>query len=122
MLEVEGPFGFGFRALEMGEHPTEGEARFDDARATMTAPRLAAIPLLQAGFTLPIRDVAAAEEGRAVLDYGPPVKAAVAVARLEEQLVFQGSKALGVAGLMTAPGHKEASWATGRRWGSRWTT
>jgi uncharacterized linocin/CFP29 family protein len=104
VLEIEGPLGFGFRAMEMGEHTTEGEGRFEEARATMTAPRLAAIPLLQASFTLPIRDVAAAEEGRAVLDCGPAAKAAVAVARLEEQLVFHGSKALGAAGLMTASG------------------
>jgi uncharacterized linocin/CFP29 family protein len=104
VLAIEGPFGFGLRTMEMGEHGTEGEAAFAEARAGMTAPRVTAIPLLKASFVLPVRDVAAAEEGRAVLDSGPAAKAAVAVARLEEQLIFQGSRALAVQGLMTARG------------------
>jgi len=103
LLEIEGPFGFGFRSMEMGERSAAGEASFAGARATITATHMVPIPLLQAGFTLPVRDVAAAEEGHALLDVGPVAKAAVACARLEEELVFHGNRALGIEGLLTSP-------------------
>jgi uncharacterized linocin/CFP29 family protein len=103
LLETYGPFGFGTRTLDHKEHTASAEATFGDARASMTAPRTTPIPLIYAGFRLSIREIAAAEERGTLLDLDAPAKAAVACARLEDQLIFSGNKDLGIEGLLTTP-------------------
>lgn len=67
------------------------EATFGDARALMTAPEITPIPLIYSGFTLAIREVAAAEERGSLLDLDAPAKAAIACSRLEDSLIFNGN-------------------------------
>ena len=70
----------------------------------MTAAPTSPVPLLHAEFTLAIRDVAAVEERGAPIHLGAAANAATGCARLEDQLVFEGDKSLGMEGLLTARG------------------
>jgi uncharacterized linocin/CFP29 family protein len=104
VLDVVGPLGFATRVLDLGEHPADAKATFHDAAAGITAPATLPIPLLHAEFALPIRSLAAAEEGKAPLDTAGAAMAAIACARLEDELIFHGNKALGISGLLSGPG------------------
>ncbi|MFQ6097122.1 MAG: family 1 encapsulin nanocompartment shell protein [Armatimonadota bacterium] len=104
LLELVGPLGFETRALDRGEGAADVEEAFGGASAAMTAPRTTPIPLLHSEFRLPIRSVAAAEATKAPLDLSAAANAAIACARLEDALVFHGSKALDIEGLLTASG------------------
>ncbi len=104
LLPVVGPFGLGARTLEQGERPVEAKAEYAGATATMTAPAAVPVPLLQVEFSLPLRDLAAAEERTGLLELGPAARAGIACARLEDQLLFEGQRKLGIEGLLTAKG------------------
>lgn len=103
LLEIQGPFGLGLRTLDHKERGTSAEASFGDAKARMSAPETTAIPLIYSDFTLSIREIAALEERGSLLDLDAPAKAAIACSRLEDSLIFGGSKELQIDGLMTAP-------------------
>jgi len=103
LLEIHGPFGLGTRSLDHKERATTAEATFGEARASMSAPHITPIPMISAGFALSIREIAAAEERGSLLDLEAPAKAAIACARLEDQLIFNGNKDLGIDGLLTTP-------------------
>jgi uncharacterized linocin/CFP29 family protein len=103
LLEIYGPFGLGTRMLDHKEKEVAAEAMFGDARALMTAPEITPIPLIYSGFTLAIREVAAAEERGSLLDLDAPAKAAIACSRLEDSLIFNGNADLRIEGLLTTP-------------------
>jgi len=104
LLDIYGPLGFGTRSLDHEERPVAAEASFGDARASMSAPQTSPIPLIYSEFTLAVREVAAAEERGSLLDLDAPARAAIACARLEDTLIFQGNRDLGIGGLLTTPG------------------
>lgn len=101
-IAIEGPHGLGVQALPLAdEHTPDGHA----------VARLLPLHYLFRTFDLSLRDIAAYEREPLLLDAGPAARAAIEVARAEEDLVFGGTK--GTPGLTTAPGihrHKLASW------------
>lgn len=112
-LEVEGPFGLGLTALELGaddycKTPAEHEAGAVVSKAI-------AVPMLRKSCRLSTRRLAAH------LDKGLPLSlleiedAAEAVALREENFVYFGQADFGLEGLLTARGHKEVQ-------GSDWST
>jgi uncharacterized linocin/CFP29 family protein len=103
LLDIHGPFGLGTRTLDHKEREIGHEATFGDARARMTAPDTTPIPLIYSRFELAIREVAAAEEKGSLLDLDAPARAAIACARLEDDVIFNGSPDLRIDGLLTAP-------------------
>ena len=98
LLEIVGPLGLGVRTIGKAERAAEGEATFHQARATLSSAATLSLPLLQSSFTLAIRDLAAAEEVGNPLDLAEPALAAIATARLEDQLVFWGNPELQIDG------------------------
>ena len=103
VLELVGPLGLGVQVIPRGEQCAETEVRFRDTAAGMTVPQSLPLPMLHAEFALSIRAIAATEETKAPLDLAPAVMAAIACARLEDELVFQGNGALGIEGLLSSP-------------------
>jgi len=104
LLEITGPLGLGVRSVEQGERAVGGEVTFGSAKAALSAANAQPIPLLHAEFAIPIRDVAAAEERGVQLELRQAVDAAVAAAHLEDSLIFEGHKELGIPGLLNVPG------------------
>ncbi len=108
LLDITGPYGLGLRAIEQGEEDTGLEITRGEAAATLAAGRTHPIPLLQSAFTIPIRDIAAAEERGIPLELGQAAGAGAATAQLEDTLIFHGSKQLGIHGVLGTPGVSKA--------------
>jgi uncharacterized linocin/CFP29 family protein len=104
LLEVQGPLGFGVRAVGRLESELGNTATFHDITATATSAPALPIPLIRAGFSLPVRDVAAAEEAGNPISLARVAIAAIAAARLEDQLIFFGNQSAGIDGLVNVPG------------------
>ena len=62
------------------------------------------LPLLETMFSLSVRDIAAFEGTGFSLNTAEIAKAAMAAAAAEDDLIFQGNKALGIEGLFSANG------------------
>jgi len=104
VLNVEGTYGMGLKAVPRGDSPVEQKA---SAGVRMLSSSVLPLAMLQAEFTMGMRDVAAFEQSGLPLDLKAPAEAAIAVARQEDDLIFAGLKPLGMYGLMNAAGsHK----------------
>ena len=104
VLHVEGTFGLGLKAIPRNDAPVEQKGAGDVAVMSSAVLPLA---MLQGGFSLGMRDLAAFEQSGLPLDVAAPAEAAIAVARQEDALIFGGSKPLGMQGLLNAAGsHK----------------
>lgn len=101
-LDLDGPYGLGLTSLEAGPETTAEDG--SDELATTIGSRALPVPLLQRSFSLSRRRI----EGH--LDLGLPLDlraaedAAEAVARREEQVIYNGVPELGLEGLLTASG------------------
>lgn len=100
-LDVDGPYGLGLTALEVGDETVQPADRED---AVAVVGRAIPMPQLAKSFRLSVRRVVSALEGRQPLDLGPAAEAAEAVARREEHLIYHGQPDLHLFGLLTAPG------------------
>lgn len=103
-LDVEGPFGLGLTSIEIGEdgycrQPADGEAGAVVGRAVP-------VPMIRRSFPLSLRRLASVESGGQPLNLAAAEDAAEAVARREEEIVYYGQRDFGLAGLLTATGHK----------------
>ncbi len=101
LLHVDGPFGLGLKSLS-GPDSDVGEAAAENV--TVAASPATPVALIHSGFTLSAREIAAFEESGLPFDLRAAAAAALACARQEDALIFSGSKALGVQGLVTAKG------------------
>ena len=104
-LDLEGPFGVGLTAIELGEDdycrtPKEGEAGAIMGRAI-------AVPMLRRSFRLSIRRVAAHVENGQPLDLKPAEDAAEAVADREEEFIYYGQADRQLPGLLTQAGRQQ---------------
>lgn len=108
LLHIEGPYGLGLKMV-----PT------DDAVIAEGAPEVVAstsipLALIRTTFTLGARDLASYERDGVALDLANVAQAAMACARLEDDLIFNGSKALKATGLLNTAGNnkvKLSAWA-----------
>jgi uncharacterized linocin/CFP29 family protein len=110
LLHVEGPYGLGFKAMPGPDQVVEGGA---EGGVEVVSSAAKPVALIRKGFRLSARDIAAFEEQGVPLDLGAAADAAMACARQEDQLLFNGSKALAVQGLLNAKGtvsHDLKSW------------
>lgn len=108
LLELEGPFGYALKSVPMPDQVVA------DADATVTCGSVLPVPVIETGFTLGARDLATFEKSGFSLEMSAVAKAAIAAAAAEDRLVLEGSKELGIPGLMTADGVqsiKISSWA-----------
>jgi len=110
-LEVDGPYGPGLTSIEIGNdeycrQPEAGEAGAVVGRAV-------SVPMIRKEFLLSVRRVAGYVENGLPLDLTPVGDAAEAVARREEEFIYQGNLDFGVPGLLTAQGggtHQGGDW------------
>lgn len=95
ILELEGPYGLGMKSV-----PMKDEATASGLVVSKTLP----LAMIQEAFDLGARDLANYEKEGITLDRSAVAEAAIAVARQEDELVFQGSDELDVPGLLTVDG------------------
>lgn len=102
LLHVEGPYGLGLKAVPGPDEEIEESGTEDGV--SVLASREMPVARIEGGFTLPVRDIAAYESTGLPFDVSRAATAAMACARQEDALLFNGSKALGTEGLLTAKG------------------
>ncbi len=101
LLHTISPDGLGLKTLPFRDTPVSGRTV---EGVTVSSSCMIPVAMIQSEFSLSIRDVAAFEEARVPLDVNPVVKAALAVARQEDQLIFEGLPPLSTVGLLNTPG------------------
>ncbi|MFW5724725.1 MAG: family 1 encapsulin nanocompartment shell protein, partial [Halochromatium sp.] len=101
-LDLDGPYGLGLTSLEAG--PETIAADGGDELATTIGSRALPVPLLQHAFSLSHRRVEGHLGLGLPLDLRAAEDAAEAVARREEQVIYNGVPELGLEGLLTASG------------------
>ncbi|MHB0856832.1 MAG: family 1 encapsulin nanocompartment shell protein [Anaerolineae bacterium] len=89
LLPIEGPYGLGLKTVALED--------VQDASGFTTS-RVLPVTLIQRELSLSMRDLAAFDRDQVTLFTRPVVEAAMEVARLEDQLVFNGAP--GVPGLL----------------------
>src|SRR5205823_11500999 len=103
-LDLEGPFGVGLTTIEVGNDDYCRQPGPDEAGAIMG--RAIPLPMIRKSFQLSIRRVAAHVQNGQPLDLSPAQDAAEAVANREEEMIYGGQTALGLAGLLSIEGHQ----------------
>src|SRR5205085_5610920 len=111
-LDLEGPFGVGLTTIEVGNDDYCRQPGPDEAGAVMG--RAIPLPMLRKSFQLSIRRVAAHIDNGQPLDLNPAQNAAEAVADREEEMIYRGQPAFGLAGILTMDGRQQVE-------GSDWT-
>ncbi len=103
-LDVDGPYGVGLTALELGAEEFCRQPEPDEAGAVISSMRALPVPLIRKTFMLSVRRIVAAEELGAPLDLTAAEEAGQAVAAREEEFIYAGSKAAGLEGLLGIAG------------------
>src|SRR5438067_9113930 len=111
-LDLEGPFGVGLTAIEVGNDDYCRQPGPDEAGAVMG--RAIPLPMLRKSFQLSIRRVSAYVQNGQPLDLNPAQEAAEAVADREEEMIYSGQPSFGLQGLLSMEGRQEIA-------GSDWT-
>ncbi|MBA2492139.1 MAG: encapsulin, partial [Gammaproteobacteria bacterium] len=101
-MDLEGPYGVGMTSLEVGADDFCREPADDEAAAVLS--RAISVPMLRKNFKLSIRQVEAHLHMGQRFESSPIEDAAEAVARREEDFIYNGSPSFGVEGLLTARG------------------
>jgi uncharacterized linocin/CFP29 family protein len=104
-LAVEGPFGPGLTAIEVGNDGYCRQPAADEAGAVIG--RAISVPMLRKAFLLSVRRVAAHRDNGQPLNLAAVEAAAEAVAAREEEILYQGQADFGLAGLLTADGRQQ---------------
>ena len=103
-LAVEGPFGPGLTALELGTDDYCRDPGPDEAGAIVS--RAVSVPMLRKSCRLSARRLAAHLDKGMPLSLAEVEDAAEAVARREEEFVYAGQADFGLEGLLSAKGRK----------------
>jgi|YNPNPStandDraft_1061719.scaffolds.fasta_scaffold00012_42 uncharacterized linocin/CFP29 family protein len=98
ILDVEGPYGLGLKSV-----PLEDQIDVDGEVKVVTSEVLP-LSLIQTTFTLGARDIATFEESGFSLDSGSVAEAAMAIAAMEDSLIYEGNEKVAVEGLLNAAG------------------
>jgi uncharacterized linocin/CFP29 family protein len=104
-LDLEGPFGVGLTTIEVGNDDYCRQPGPDEAGAVMG--RAIPLPMLRKSFRISIRRIAAHVQNGQPLDLNPAQEAAEAVADREEEMIYSGQPAFGLAGMFTVDGRQE---------------
>jgi uncharacterized linocin/CFP29 family protein len=103
-LDVDGPYGMGLTALELGAEDFCRQPEADEAGAVLSSTRALPVPMIRKTFKLSMRRIVAAEELGAPLDLTAAEEAGEAVAAREEEFIYAGSKASELEGLLGITG------------------
>ena len=113
-LTLFGPIGAGAQSINIDSRDKTED--FDDGVVRTTGRSYAEIPQIYDDFFLLWRDIEASDKADYPVDLASAMSAAESVARREDKLIFFGNQALGVSGIMNAPGAnkvKRGDWKTG---------
>ena len=102
-LDVEGPFGVGLTAIEVGDDQYR-EPQPNEAGAVIS--RTVPVPMLRRSFRLSIRRIASHVEYGQAVNLAPVEDAAEAVADAEERVAYLGQPDFGLPGLLTVEGRQ----------------
>lgn len=98
ILDIEGPYGLALKVIPVRDRVvSEGPTR-------LVSTDVLPVPMLETGFTLGVRDMAAYEENGFAPDTEPLARAVTDLADMEDALIFEGNKKLGITGLMNSSG------------------
>ncbi len=98
LLDIEGPYGVELKSIPLGDKLTpSGDLSI---AASVSIP----VPMLQVKFSLNQRDMAAFETSGMPFDASAITQAAFTLAAAEDALIFEGSKTLGISGLLNSTG------------------
>ncbi len=100
-LDLEGPYGVGLTSVETGSESFCRPAEAGAAR--VVASRSIAVPVLHQSFEISVRRLDGHLRMGLPLDLNPVEEAAEAVARREDQIIYQGIPELGIQGLLNTP-------------------
>jgi uncharacterized linocin/CFP29 family protein len=106
-LDIEGPYGLGLTALELGADDYCREPAGDEAGAVVS--RAIAVPMLRKSFRLSTRRLAAYLDKSMPVSLAEVEDAAEAVARREEEFIYFGQTDFGIEGLLTASGRQQVT-------------
>lgn len=95
LLQLEGPYGLGLKSVPLKDEKTE-----PGLMPGVIASQVLPVVLIQEEFALGTRDLANYEREGITLDRSAVADAAVACARREDDLIFNGNAELGVPGLL----------------------
>lgn len=110
-LDLEGPYGIGLTAIEVGTDDYCRQAGEDEAGAILS--RAISVPMLRKACQLSIRRAEAHLNMGQPLDLTSVEDAAEAVAHREEEFIYYGQPDFGLEGLLTAKGRstvKSGDW------------
>jgi len=102
VVDVSGPHGYRMSALDLGRtRPPE------DAGDGVTAAVRQVLPLveLRCSFEISWDEIDAIDRGAPAIDLEPATRAALAAARVEDEIVFHGMESASIAGLVDAAEH-----------------
>ncbi|MGQ9494115.1 MAG: family 1 encapsulin nanocompartment shell protein [Anaerolineae bacterium] len=103
LLYLEGPYGLGLKTIPLEDAVITAAADSPEVVASSVIP----VSLIRTTFVLGTRDLASYERDGVALDLHKVVEAAIACARLEDDLVFNGMAKLRVPGLLNVPGNNK---------------
>jgi uncharacterized linocin/CFP29 family protein len=101
VLHTIHPEGLGLKVLPLRDAAVSGRTI---EGVTVSSSCMVPVAMIHSEFSLSVRDVAAFEESGVPLDVNQIVQAALALARQEDQLVFDGFPPLNLVGLLNTPG------------------
>lgn len=104
-LEVDGPYGLGMTAVEVGEDGFCRQPEAGEAGAVLS--RAISVPMLRRSCQLSIRRIEGYRHMNQPLNLAPVEDAAEAIARREEEFIYYGQKDFGLPGLLTADGRRK---------------
>ncbi len=97
LIKTEGPYGLGFKGFYSSDTAISEKTV---SGVEMTASCVTPLAMIRSEFALPVRDIAAFEQSGLPLDLNNAAKAAINCAQQEDNLIFSGSKTLGLKGLL----------------------
>lgn len=98
LLDIDGPYGLALKSVPLPDRAAKDSDHNIKAGGTLS------VPLIETAFSLGARDLAAFESSGFSLDTEAVAKSAMNMASAEDALIFEGSKELGIEGLLNAKG------------------
>ncbi|MBW2147853.1 MAG: bacteriocin family protein [Deltaproteobacteria bacterium] len=115
LLHVEEPYGIDLKALPGNDAPVREKTKVGSSTTQVSISSVIPVPVIRTTFRLGSRDIQHFEKTGIQFAPGAITEAAMACARQEDSLIFNGSPAVGLEGLLNAKGTcavKLTSWQT----------
>jgi uncharacterized linocin/CFP29 family protein len=117
LVDFEGPHGWKFAAVNTGRVLPLASGKSAKQGAVSAALReVQPLVELKAPFTLPVSELDAISRGADDPDFDAVVKAAEAIARAEDDAIFNGNAAAKIAGIIPSSSHSPINVASAAQW------